>query len=122
MIQGYHLLADGSGVLSHPGDILRWLNRAVEVTGLTVIAGPVVDEAHGIGFVVIAESHISAHIQGARAFVDCFSCQPFPWARVVAAAQDIFGGDWTARYFVRSRPAMAPRSGRSSVPAGRGVV
>jgi S-adenosylmethionine/arginine decarboxylase-like enzyme len=67
-----------------------------------VIAGPVVDEPLGIGFVVIAESHISVHVQGDRAFVDCFSCRRFNWGAVVGAARRTFGGTWSVRYFARS--------------------
>jgi len=118
-MRGYHLVADGRGVSCPPGAIERFLRRAVDITGLTIIAGPFVEEDWGSGIVIIAESHISVHVRGARALVDCFSCAPFPSGKVVDAARDIFGGAWIAKCFERSQGESALRSGTSCGP-GKG--
>jgi hypothetical protein len=101
-------------VQCHPGDIAAFLAEAVKRTGLKVIMGPVIDEPLGIGFVVIAESHISVHVQGDRAFVDCFSCRRFNWGAVVGTARRTFGGVWTSRYFRRSEPPTPPTAATSN--------
>ncbi len=110
MLQGYHLLAEGAGVSQRWGAIGDFLRMAVEATGLTVIMGPAVDEGRGIGFVVIAESHISVHLKGDRAFVDVFSCQPFGEEGVIASAIATFGGKWSHQTLRRDAvPAPALR-------------
>ena len=115
-LQGYQLLANGVGVSCPPGALGRFLADAVLLTGLTPITEPVICAEQGIGFVVIAESHISAHVQGDRAFVDVFSCRPFKWAAALRAARETFGGRWDSTYFERSHPPTALSRGVSPDP------
>lgn len=74
------------------------------LSGLTPIMEPVLLAERGIGFVVIAESHISVHVKGDRAAIDLFSCKPFKWASALRAAREVFGGRWNSTYFERSHP------------------
>lgn len=110
-ITGHQFRADGSGVTCHSGDIARFLLRATEVTGLTIIAGPFVSEAHGQGIVIIAESHIWCGVQGADAIAIVFSCKRFDETGILEALRDIFGGTWRSRWSVgRSDGAGAEKA------------
>ena len=75
-------------------DIRRWLIHYPAQIGMTVIAGPTVryDDAMLTGIVVIAESHISVHVnrESRMAHVDVFSCRPFDVERVVQDVADTF--------------------------------
>ena len=108
-LHGYHLLLDGAGVRRSDEDVRRFLARAVHATGLTKIADPLVIESHDqvVGFVVIAESHVSIHIRADIAFADVFSCRPFRWVKVLELAREIFDGSWRSDYFERSEHAWA---------------
>lgn len=98
-LRGYHLHLDGRGIRRRKGDIALFLAQAIEATDLTPISDPVV--MADVGFVVIAESHVAAHIKGDAAFLDVFSCRPFRWARIKACARTIFGGEWEHLYRMR---------------------
>ncbi|OGS01171.1 MAG: hypothetical protein A2V88_08805 [Elusimicrobia bacterium RBG_16_66_12] len=112
-IRGYHLLLDGRDVICHAGDIERWLREAVRITGLTPIA-ELIDEAHGQGIIVIAESHVSLEVRGSVAFADIFSCDALGWwhrLRARRLSERIFGGMWQTRYLQRSIRPPARSSG-----------
>lgn len=100
---GYHLLLEGLRIRRRPGDIETFLHRAVDVTGLTAICKPFIggEEVPQVGFVMIAESHVSVHIQADRAFVDVFSCRQFPADAIHGLCREIWGGDWTSQVMER---------------------
>ena len=116
-IRGYQLWLNGEGVRCRPGDIRHFLLAAVDATGLHLIdtpgkANPTVNEAHGMGMALIAESHIFVQVRGAQAVVVCFSCRPFRWAAILRVARDTFGGQWKSTYACeRSVPLRGSTSG-----------
>jgi hypothetical protein len=109
-LHGYHLLLDGAGVRRSNDDVRRFLARAVHATGLTKIADPLIIESRDqvIGFVVIAESHVSIHVRADVAFADVFSWRAFRWVKILEVAREIFDGSWRSDYFERSEQAWAP--------------
>lgn len=94
MIQGYHLTMQGMGIRRRPKDINDFLDGAVKLTSLKTISRSVVRE--NAGFVLIAESHVSIHIQGDRAFADIFSCREFGVAQATGLAIKVFSGIWSS--------------------------
>jgi len=116
-LHGYHLAAEGIDVACHPGDIGVFLERAVQLIGMTKIATPVVYEAYGVGFQLIAESHISIHVRGLVAQAHVFSCKPFKGQPIIDLLQEIFSGTWKALYFVRSvRDSSSERTRQFASP------
>lgn len=109
-LHGYHLLLDGTGIRRSEDDVRRFLARAVHATELTEVNDPVVVETKdgAIGFVVIAESHVSIHISGDVAFADVFSCRAFRWVRVLEATREIFAGSWRSKYSERKDRSSGP--------------
>ena len=78
--RGLHLLIDGLAV--EPLDtarVWRFLVDCPEEIGMTIISGPdlYVTSSAWCAIVVIAESHISVHVNGPEVHVDIFSCKPF---------------------------------------------
>jgi S-adenosylmethionine/arginine decarboxylase-like enzyme len=74
----------------------RLVDALVAATGLHAI-GPVTISVRNptwAALVMIAESHISAHGQERRAWVDVFSCQPFDVQLVYRLLGDGLGGRW----------------------------
>lgn len=87
---GFHLIIDGQARQRRPGwtlgDLCSLLEELVSLTGLTVVSGPHL-QRHGqwlIGMTIIAESHVSAHLdcEWGQAYVDVFSCRPFDYVKV----------------------------------------
>lgn len=86
---GYHLIVDGQAHRRPNwtvGDLRELLDELVAVTGLTPVSGPHLFRHHSwlIGMTVIAESHISAHLdcEWGQAYVDVFSCREFDYTTV----------------------------------------
>lgn len=73
----------------------RFVDRALEITGLQAIAERQIVSAPGavLFFQLIAESHICGHLAHGRgwAFIDVFSCRPIDSVQVLKAAVDLFG-------------------------------
>jgi S-adenosylmethionine/arginine decarboxylase-like enzyme len=110
-VTGYHLTLDGLRIRRQRGDIETFLHRAVEITGLTAISKPFISlgerlgaghDIPQIGFVVIAESHVSVHIQADRAFADVFSCRQFPAEAIHALCRKLWKGKWSSRMMERT--------------------
>ncbi len=91
-LEGHLLRGVGRRITRSDGDIERFMMGAVEITGLTAISPYTVIGDHG--FVVIAESHVSVHIEGRMAFVHVFSCRAFPCQQVAEFARYVFKGRW----------------------------
>ena len=111
-----HLLIDGYMVSSEESltvnEISAWLGTYPERIDMTVIAGPVVRmfPETMTGIVVIAESHISIHLnRKTRAVhVDVFSCKPFDNRRVEAdVTHDLRLKTVYSRVFVREGDFLA---------------
>jgi S-adenosylmethionine/arginine decarboxylase-like enzyme len=72
----------------------RFLTGAVEVTGLTAFGPEVVRDAGNllVGFQMIAESHISAHLDRAsgRGWADVFSCREVSAGKISAVVDEVF--------------------------------
>lgn len=90
-VHGYHLMLDGHGDPKgwSAAKLLRLMRALVRLTGLTPIVGPSTLEANPqliVGFCVIAESHVSAHLDKStgNVWIDVFSCRPFPYTGVEA--------------------------------------
>ncbi len=100
---GYHLLLEGLRIRRQRGDIETFLHRAVDITGLTAICKPFIGrgKAPQVGFVMIAESHVSVHIRADHAFVDVFSCRQFPAGAIHGFCSELWGGEWTSQVLER---------------------
>jgi S-adenosylmethionine decarboxylase len=95
-----HLILDGTyteDLLSSPEKVEQWLIDTVHSIGMSVIAGPYVEEVGGdkhrgiTGIVVLAESHVAIHTfpEYKYVFVDVFSCfwfSPMPVAIAIYKA------------------------------------
>ena len=95
-----HLLID-AGLPSESArvrlkQVWRFLEEAPGLVGLNVILGPKVEPTPMgfAGFVIIAESHISVHVEGERLFIDAFSCRPFEERPVLDLAAKVFRAEW----------------------------
>jgi len=123
-----HLIVDGRMATGDDAplttELEEWLERYPATIGMTVIAGPVVRaDTHMVtGLVVIAESHISVHVERMTgvAHVDVFSCKPFDHQVVQATVVRKFRlHDVTARAFVRHGDLLAdPIGARRAIDAG----
>ena len=86
------------------------LDALVAATGLHTIS-PVTISVRSptwAALVMIAESHISAHGNDKRAWVDVFSCQPFDVLLVYRLLCDGLGGQWTHRAVPRAADGAQP--------------
>lgn len=92
VVDGLRGEADG---LWTEGLVEEWLGRTVVHSGLTVIAGPVVKQFEGVihGWAVIAESHVSCHLDVLRgkAYLEMFSCREFDAVGFVSLSVESFG-------------------------------
>ncbi len=111
---GYHLIVDGQARQRRPGwtvgDLRALLDELVRLTGLSVVSGPhIVRQPQWlVGMVVIAESHVSAHLDNewGQAFVDVFSCRPFDYVKLPAViAQRLDLVSYQHQYIERVRDA-----------------
>lgn len=78
-------------------DITRFLKQCPEVIGMTPLteAEVVICGEDWIGFVVIAESHLSVHTQGLKVWIDVFSCRQFEIGPVIGLAKEVLKlGSW----------------------------
>ena len=103
-LRGYHTLFDGELSDIPTARTLRdFLWAAVMATGLSAIAPPVivVRTPDWTAFVVIAESHISAHGRGKVGFADVFSCRRFDANAMLAVLQRALPGEWSMREIER---------------------
>ena len=111
-----HLLIDGymQEDAVAVDDVSKWLRDYPSVIDMNVIAGPVVRKIDEMltGLVVIAESHISIHVdRKTRAtHIDVFSCKPFDHRRVEADVIDMFKlQSASSRVFAREGDFLADR-------------
>ena len=112
-MQGWHLIAQATGIEAKPGALGLFLAQAVEVTGLTAISPVFVDDQRGVGFVIIAESHVSIHLKGDRAWADVFSCRRFEAEPILRILQKLFAGEWVIEILRRDvTPPRFWRGGR----------
>ena len=73
-------MVDGMSERRHSKRYLRrFLREMVELVGMRVIKGPKVQVYKGDlqGWVILAESHSSIHVEGFEIHVDLFSCQRY---------------------------------------------
>ncbi len=90
-----HLLIDLHGCrrgLRSIAATRRLLGELARASGMTAISAPQarrLEEGGVAGFVIIAESHISAHTapQSGRAWVDVFSCKEFERGALMGAVR-----------------------------------
>jgi len=84
-----------------PVSIALFIDRLVELTGLTKIADLGVQTAPDgglVGGVIIAESHITCHLKpDGRGFIDVFSCVPFDVPAAYRLVHEALGGWWESR-------------------------
>ena len=123
-----HLIVDGlmtTGEDAPNGlELQEWLERYPATLDMTVIAGPIIERTGDIltGLVVIAESHISFHVDRKTrvTHVDVFSCKPFDHHVVQATVVRKFRlHDVTARAFVRHGDFLAdPIGAQRGLDAG----
>ena len=88
-----HLLITGTFTVALTWTALyRFLLDLPARLGMQVIFGPAVHKREGdwLGFVIIAESHVSIHTSGATAFVDVFSCKEFEVETALAYIGECF--------------------------------
>ncbi len=111
-----HLLIDGymQEDAVAVDDVAKWLVQYPKTIDMNVIAGPIVRKVDDMltGLVVIAESHISVHVdRKTRAtHIDVFSCKPFDNRRVEADVIDMFKlRQASSRVFVREGDFLADR-------------
>jgi len=77
--------------------VKTFLKEAVAATGLHAISGYAVHQWHDkvVGFVVIAESHVSVHLEGnGTGWIDVFSCRPVDTRAMSDLASVVLGGFW----------------------------
>ena len=82
----------------------RLLDAIVKATGLTAFS-PVdihVHNPHWCAYVLIAESHISAHGDGKQGHIDVFSCARFDAMIVYQLICDALGGEWSCHRIERA--------------------
>lgn len=83
----------------------EFLVEMPDAIAMTRIRGPMVVVTHSsiMGFVVIAESHVSVHVNRATgaAFVDIFSCKAFDEAVALDLTCTFLGGQATSRVLDR---------------------
>lgn len=77
-----------------PERVEEWLTDTPDAIGMTRITAPsVMGGGTGlIGFVVIAESHLSLHQAGMVVWADVFSCQDFKEQKTLRMTADILRG------------------------------
>jgi len=84
-----------------PVSIASFIDRLVELTGLTKIADLGVEatpDGGMAGGVIIAESHITIHLKpDGHGFIDMFSCVRFDVPAAYALVHEAMGGWWESR-------------------------
>ena len=106
-LRGYHTLYDGElSDIPTARALGDFLDEAVAATGLKPISARIVSvrTPDWSAFVVIAESHISAHGRGKVGFVDIFSCRRFDQEAMLGVLQETLAGEWRMREIERGAP------------------
>ncbi len=106
-LRGYHVLFDGELSDIPTARVLRaFLAKAIAATKLHAIRPTIVSvrTPDWTAFVVIAESHISAHGRGKAGFVDVFSCRCFDADAMLAVLVEALPGQWSMRSLERGAP------------------
>ena len=132
-----HLLIDGygcdAGQLADTEHVRRFLDEfpgSISMTKITepsvhLYQGPVPEDWGVSGFVIIAESHISAHTFPDRAYVniDVFSCLDFDADAALARVREWFAMD-TVKHWVLDRGLvhLDPSTARAAVEAERAAL
>lgn len=92
MEKGQHLLVEAISLrVLEPQEVVRFLVQCPREIGLTIISGPhVFPTDNGLaGIVLVADSHVSVHLDGLAAYIDVFSCKPFNVQIVMRLATEL---------------------------------
>jgi len=118
-VLGLHWLVEMDGIEHAPLDppvVASLLEQLVAKLGLTQVGEPLaVAQAPGrtVAMVLLAESHISLHLEGQTAFADLFSCAPFDVAVAGAFLREhLRPKTWHERLIERERTVEPVRLDR----------
>lgn len=97
-LQPFHIVCDGhmpDASKRTRADVANWCEDVITAIQMTCIHGPVTEIAADgtlIGFAIIAESHLAAHITpDGHCFAEAFSCKAFDAMKFASITIDAFG-------------------------------